>query len=115
MLSGDDGTCLDAMKSGADGVISVAANVVPDLLHALCAAAALQDWSVADGIDRRLRPLFAALALESNPIPVKWALFELQRIGQTLRLPMTPLAADLRDSVRHCLETLGLIPLKETD
>jgi 4-hydroxy-tetrahydrodipicolinate synthase len=113
VLSGDDASCLDAMKSGADGVISVAANVAPDLLHALCVAAAEQDWVEADRIDQRLRPLFAALALETNPIPVKWALFEMKRIGPALRLPMTPLSPDLRESVRRCLDTLGLIPLSQ--
>jgi 4-hydroxy-tetrahydrodipicolinate synthase len=101
------------MKSGADGVISVAANVAPDLLHALCVAAAEQDWVEADRIDQRLRPLFAALALETNPIPVKWALFEMKRIGPALRLPMTPLSQDLREPVRRCLDTLGLIPLNQ--
>ena len=113
VLSGDDASCLNAMKSGADGVISVAANVAPDMLHALCAAAAEQDWVEADRIDQRLRPLFAALALETNPIPVKWALFEMKRIGPALRLPMTPLSPDLRESVRRCLDTLGLIPLNQ--
>ena len=115
VLSGDDGSCLDAMKSGADGVVSVAANVVPDLLHGLCAAAAEHDWAEADGIDQRLRPLYAALALETNPIPVKWALFEMNRIGPALRLPMTPLNQNHRDTVRQCLETLGLTPFKDTD
>ena len=115
VLSGDDGSCLDAMKSGADGVVSVAANVVPDLLHALCAAAAGHDWAEADGIDQRLRPLYAALSLETNPIPVKWALFEMQRVGPALRLPMTPLNPNHRDTVRQCLETLGLAPFKDTD
>jgi 4-hydroxy-tetrahydrodipicolinate synthase len=112
VLSGDDASCLDAMKCGADGVISVAANVVPDQMLALCRAAAEQDWSAADRVDRRLRPLFAALALETNPIAVKWALFEMKRIGPALRLPMTPLKPELRENVRECLKTLGLAPFR---
>jgi len=115
VLSGDDGSCLDAMRSGADGVVSVAANVVPDLLHALCVAAAEHDWGSAERIDQRLRPLFAMLALETNPIPVKWALFEMKRIGPALRLPMTPLNPDLRDPVRQCLGLLGITPIRDTD
>lgn len=110
VLSGDDAGCLGAMKSGADGVVSVAANVAPDLLHALCAAAAEEDWATADEIDRRLRPLYRVLGLETNPIPVKWALFEMRRIGPGMRLPMTPLDPGLRDEVRQCLTALGLAP-----
>jgi 4-hydroxy-tetrahydrodipicolinate synthase len=108
ILSGDDRSCLGAMKSGADGVISVAANVAPALLHALCAAAAEHHWPAAESLDRRLQPLFDVLSLESNPIPVKWALFEMKRAGAGIRLPLTPLDPVHRPAVRHGLKALGL-------
>jgi len=109
VLSGDDASVLGAMKSGADGVISVAANVVPDRMHALCAAADEQDWEEAERLEGSLRPLFEALSRETNPIPVKWALFEMGRIGAALRLPMTPLAEEHRPALQRALRDLGLI------
>ncbi len=110
VLSGDDPSCLEAMERGARGVVSVAANVVPAAMHDLCRAAESNDWDRARQIDGRLRALFEALALESNPIPVKWALFEMDRIGPQIRLPLTPLAESCRESLRCCLRDLGLMP-----
>jgi len=109
VLSGDDPSCLSAMQSGARGVISVAANVAPALMHELCTLAEAGDWAAAGELDRRLQPLFEALAVETNPIPVKWALFEMNRVGPQIRLPLTPLDEALRGPLRRCLETLGLI------
>jgi len=109
VLSGDDPSCLQAMKRGACGVVSVAANVAPRLLHELCAAAAAPAWPQAERIDQRLRPLFSALAVETNPIPVKWALFEMGLVGTGLRLPLTPLATEHRAALRRCLQELGLV------
>lgn len=108
VLSGDDRGSLGAMRSGADGVVSVAANVVPGLLHELCVAAAEHNWSAADSLDERLQPLFDALSLETNPIPVKWALCEMTRIGAGIRLPLTPLDPEHRPALRQCLKALGL-------
>jgi 4-hydroxy-tetrahydrodipicolinate synthase len=109
VLSGDDPSCLSAMKCGAGGVVSVAANVAPALMHALCAAAAQEDWPAAEQLEQSLRGLFDSLAVETNPIPVKWALFEMNRIGPQIRLPLTPLAEVHRGPLRQCLETLGLL------
>jgi len=109
VLSGDDPSCLAAMQRGAAGVISVAANVAPEPMHRLCALAREEDWSAAEQLDERLRPLFAVLGLETNPIPVKWALFEMKRIGSNIRLPLTPLDPAHRGQLRRCLDTLGLL------
>jgi 4-hydroxy-tetrahydrodipicolinate synthase len=109
VLSGDDPACLSAMQSGARGVVSVAANVVPALMHELCELAAAADWLAAQQLDRRLQPLFEALAVETNPIPVKWALFEMGRVGNRIRLPLTPLDAALRGPLRQCLQTFELV------
>jgi 4-hydroxy-tetrahydrodipicolinate synthase len=80
VLSGDDPSCLAAMQVGAGGVVSVAANVAPALMHELFALAAEQDEEAARRLDERLQPLFEVLAVETNPIPVKWALFEMGRV-----------------------------------
>ena len=109
LLSGDDPSCLAAMRHGADGVVSVAANVVPALMRALCAAARTGEAEVAEGLQRRLEPLFALLAAQPNPIPVKWALFEMGRVGPGIRLPLLPLEPPHREPLRQCLETLGAL------
>lgn len=106
VLSGDDPSCLKAMKAGAQGVISVAANVAPREMSDLCAAAAAGDWEYAKDIEDRLGQLYETLALETNPIPVKWAAFEMGLIGPTLRLPLTPLDKRHRLAVSGCLERL---------
>jgi len=103
VLSGDDYSCLQAMRQGAHGVVSVAANVVPDRINKLCMAAERLDWPVAEQIDLQLKPLFNVLMIETNPIPVKWALFEMNLAGSRVRLPLTRLDRKFRESVRQCL------------
>jgi 4-hydroxy-tetrahydrodipicolinate synthase len=110
VLSGDDNSCLQAMKHGALGVISVAANVAPGRISELCTAAHLQDWARADVLGKELSHLFDILMIETNPIPVKWALFEMGLIGPHIRLPMTGLDEEYREQLRRCLHGLGLIP-----
>lgn len=94
VLSGDDPTACRAMLAGADGVISVASNVLPAAMRRLCDLARAGQREAAQEWDARLRPVFEFLGIESNPIPVK-ALLALQGIGDGLRLPLVPL------SVRH--------------
>ena len=103
VLSGDDHSCLQAMRQGAHGVVSVAANVVPARIHKLCRAAERLDWPVAERMDSRLKPLFNVLMIETNPIPVKWALFEMNLTGSRVRLPLTRLDRKFRESVRQSL------------
>lgn len=101
--SGDDATAKDFILAGGDGVISVAANVAPRLMHDLCEAALQGDKEKSSLIDERLMPLYTALFLESNPIPVKWALHALGHIPAGIRLPLTPLStmhhAKLREAI----------------
>lgn len=91
VLSGDDPTACRAMRAGADGTISVAANVVPRAFAGLCAAAR-RDAPEASTIDAGLEPLYRFLGIEPNPIPVKWLLHRAGRIGPALRLPLLPLS-----------------------
>ena len=92
VLSGDDASCLDAVRNGAKGVVSVAANVVPGLFHEMYVNAEGDNWKEALEIDDSLRHLYGILALETNPIPVKWALYRMALIGKGIRLPLLPLS-----------------------
>jgi 4-hydroxy-tetrahydrodipicolinate synthase len=92
VLSGDDALTLPLMQRGAKGVISVAANIVPEKMARLCA-------TLDEGLHESLLPLFRALFCDSNPIPVKFALAHMGRIRNELRLPLVPLAEDLHAEV----------------
>ncbi|HEY6941387.1 4-hydroxy-tetrahydrodipicolinate synthase [Dokdonella sp.] len=109
VLSGDDPTCAYAQLAGADGVVSVAANVVPALFAAMCDACARRDEAVAGELDRRLQPLYDVLALEPNPIPLKWCLSRLGLGSSVLRLPLTELSPSLRGRADRVLADLGLV------
>jgi 4-hydroxy-tetrahydrodipicolinate synthase len=104
VLSGDDLLAVDAMLLGARGVISVTANIVPKAMAQLCAAALRGDAMAAGRINGSLAALHAAMFVESNPIPVKWALAELGLIEAGIRLPLTPLSESLHATVRAALE-----------
>ncbi len=108
VLSGDDGTCAQAMLSGADGVVSVAANVAPAAVRALCDAALAGDGARALELDRKLTELYAVLGAEPNPIPVKWCLHELGICLPDPRLPLTLFGTVHYDHARHVLGALGL-------
>jgi 4-hydroxy-tetrahydrodipicolinate synthase len=102
ILAGDDATTLDAMRRGAKGVISVAANVVPEKMARLC-----RDRD--ETIHGELLPLFQALFVESNPIPVKFALHRMGRIANELRLPLCPLSAEHEPTVANALRRAGAL------
>jgi 4-hydroxy-tetrahydrodipicolinate synthase len=110
LLSGDDPTCLASMKLGMDGVISVAANAAAAPMHAMCAAALKSDWAEADRLNERLAPFFTALALETNPIPVKWAVYAMGLAGSAIRLPLAELDEQHHGALNSALQDLGLIP-----
>lgn len=92
LLSGDDPTFVRAMLGGAQGVISVASNVLPRAFARLCALASAGEGEAARALDARLQPVYDFTGIESNPIPVK-ALLARQGIGHGLRLPLLPLSA----------------------
>jgi 4-hydroxy-tetrahydrodipicolinate synthase len=109
VLSGDDPTAARAMLSGAAGVVSVVANVAPAAFAELCTRSAARDADGANALDRRLRPLYAFLGIEPNPIPVKWCLGELGFGTPGLRLPLQALSAVHHAAGRDLLVQLGLI------
>lgn len=109
VLAGDDSLTLPMMAVGGQGVITVTANIVPAEMAELVKAFA--DGRVADArrIHFNLSPLFAALFLETNPIPVKEALGMMGKIDPELRLPLCPMAQETREKLARALKDAGLI------
>ncbi len=108
LLSGDDVTACEFMLRGGDGVISVTANVAPAQMRALCDAARSGERIEAERIDGELGSLHRALFLESNPIPVKWAVEQLGFPAPGIRLPLTRLARGHRETLRLAMSEAGV-------
>jgi len=87
----------------------VTANVAPQAMHDMCAAAVAGDRETATAINASLQRLHESLFVESNPIPVKWALSEMGLISAGMRLPMTLLSAEHHETVRQALRHAGII------
>ena len=109
IYSGDDATAGELMLLGAKGNISVTANIAPADIRDLCAAALAGDAETVRAIDAHLEALNEALFVESNPIPVKWALQQLGKAEVGIRLPLTPLAASCQEQVRAAMNVAGLL------
>ncbi|MBV9921848.1 MAG: 4-hydroxy-tetrahydrodipicolinate synthase [Pseudonocardia sp.] len=109
LYSGDDATARASILLGFHGDISVTANVAPEGMARMCAAALAGDAETAAAIDAELAGLHRALFVEPNPIPVKWALQELGLIDEGIRLPLVPLDPAFHDDVRAALAAAGLI------
>ncbi|MEL0102503.1 MAG: 4-hydroxy-tetrahydrodipicolinate synthase [Gammaproteobacteria bacterium] len=89
ILSGDDLTAKDALLLGGKGVITVTGNIAPKFMHLMCKAAIEGDRKLAEEYDNKIIGLHRDLFLESNPIPVKWALNKMGLIKEGIRLPLT--------------------------
>lgn len=101
VLSGDDATCMRAMQIGAQGVISVAANIIPSQFSQLCQLSRTGNQIEAAQLNKSLYALYELLGMESNPIPVKYCLC-LLGIGEPyLRLPLTALSAKFHERARQ--------------
>ena len=109
VYSGDDETAWELMLLGADGNISVTANVAPKAMSEVCAVAIAKDEQQAKTINNKIANLHNILFCESNPIPVKWALHEMGLIDIGIRLPLTPLAEQYREPLRNALKDAGII------
>lgn len=109
IYSGDDATACESILLGCHGDISVTANVAPRKMHELCAAALAGDRAKAERLDAELQPLHKHLFVEPNPIPVKWALNEMNKIPAGLRLPLVAMDPSHQDVVRSALRTGGAI------
>ncbi len=106
--SGDDFTALQFLEAGGHGIVTVSGNVVPSAISRICQLVAAGHVEEARQLDATLQPLNAALFAESNPIPVKWALFQMGLIPPYLRLPLTEFAERYHEQMRTALEQAGV-------
>ncbi|MBS1269338.1 MAG: 4-hydroxy-tetrahydrodipicolinate synthase [Gammaproteobacteria bacterium] len=109
ILTGEDGTACEHILVGGKGDISVTANVAPRAMRRMCDAALADDADTARQINDTLADLHAALFMESNPIPVKWALHEMGMIERGIRLPLTRLAEEYHETVRAAMRKAGIV------
>ena len=109
IYSGNDLTGCEALLLGAAGIVSATSNVVPRLMHNMCQEAFKGNYEAARRINEKMLQLHQALSLESNPIPVKWALQRMSRIEPSIRLPLTSLSAQYHREVEMALENLGIL------
>lgn len=108
VLSGDDGITLELIRSGGDGVISVAGNVIPQQMVKLVDAALKGDFSQAEIIDRELAPIFKAEFIETNPIPIKYMAAKMGLCKETYRLPICEMGAENKAKVDAVMNAAGL-------
>ncbi len=109
LYSGDDATTLQFIIAGGHGCISVTANVVPGLMHEMCIAAIAGEMDNATQLNQRLDPLHTALFLESNPIPVKWALCEMGYVKKGIRLPLTEFSEKFHAQLKAAMSNAGVV------
>jgi 4-hydroxy-tetrahydrodipicolinate synthase len=109
ILSGDDSLTLPFMAVGAQGVISVASNVIPRQVAQMVAAFAAGRVTAALKLHQRYYPLFKDLFIESNPVPVKAALAMLGQIEEEYRLPLVPMSAKNREMLRATMKSVGVL------
>jgi 4-hydroxy-tetrahydrodipicolinate synthase len=108
LYSGDDFTTREFIELGGHGVVTVTGNVAAGLMADMCRAQLGGDTTLAKELDARLQPLNTALFLESNPIPVKWALAEMGLISGGIRLPLTPFAEEFHGQMREAMKSAGI-------
>ena len=108
ILSGDDSLTLPICSVGGRGVISVLANLLPGEIRDLCDAIAAADMPAACKLHLKLFPLFKAIFVETNPIPIKAAMAMAGMIEEELRLPMTTLSEQHRPMLRDLLSAFGV-------
>ncbi|MEX2123102.1 MAG: 4-hydroxy-tetrahydrodipicolinate synthase [Woeseia sp.] len=108
LYGGDDFTAREFIELGGHGVVTVTGNVAPRTMADMCRAQAGNDTALAMDLDAKLQPLNTAMFLESNPIPVKWALAEMGLISAAIRLPLTPFAERFHEQMREAMKEAGI-------
>ena len=103
IYTGDDASSCEFCLLGGNGTITVSGNVAPRLVHEMIAAAINGDRETATSIDANLSGLHTQLFIQSNPIPVKWAVAEMGLMTKGIRLPLTWLTEDCFDEVRTAM------------
>jgi 4-hydroxy-tetrahydrodipicolinate synthase len=108
-MCGDDALTLSFMAVGAHGVISVASNVIPGEIAQMVKAFADGKMQNALKLHDKYHPFFKDLFIETNPIPVKAALAMLGQIQEEYRLPLVPMAAKNRATLRATMKSCGIL------
>lgn len=108
LYSGDDFTAREFIELGGHGVVTVTGNVAPALMAGMCRAQADGDTAKAKQLDGKLQPLNKAMFLESNPIPVKWALAEMGLMSGGIRLPLTTFSERYHTDMRQAMANAGI-------
>lgn len=108
LYSGDDFTALEFLEAGGHGIVTVSGNVIPAAIATLCRLAAAEEHDEAKALDDTLQPLNAALFVESNPIPVKWALSRMGLMRPDLRLPLTEFDTEYHEQMLAALAVAGV-------
>ncbi|OUS09970.1 4-hydroxy-tetrahydrodipicolinate synthase [Gammaproteobacteria bacterium 54_18_T64] len=110
VYSGDDATAAELILLGGKGNISVTANIAPQKMQQLCAAALAGDADRTRALNAKVAALHEVLFVESNPIPVKWAVAEMGLMAQdTIRLPLTPLAVNYRAELKSAMQAAAVL------
>jgi len=109
LYTGDDATSMEFCLLGGNGSITVTGNVAPKLVHEMLSAAMQGDRETAAAIDAKLQGLHNGLFIQSNPIPVKWAVAEMGLMGRGIRLPLTWLTEDCVPTVRAAMQQAGVL------
>ncbi|WP_027156841.1 4-hydroxy-tetrahydrodipicolinate synthase [Methylobacter luteus] len=109
IYTGDDATSREFCLLGGNGTITVTGNVAPKLVHEMIMAAIKGDRETASAIDAKLAGLHKNLFIQSNPIPVKWAVAEMGLMGKGIRLPLTWLTEDCFGAVREAMRQAEVI------
>ncbi len=109
LLSGDDAVTLPLIALGADGIVSVASNEIPDLMSRMTELALAGNWTEARALHYRILPLMEINFIESSPGPVKAAMAMMGLLEENLRLPLVPIQEKSRDKIRAVLADLGVL------
>jgi 4-hydroxy-tetrahydrodipicolinate synthase len=109
IYTGDDATSREFCLLGGNGSITVSGNVAPKLVHEMLMAAINGESELAAEIDAKLTGLHNDLFIQSNPIPVKWAVAEMGLMGKGIRLPLTWLSPECEATVRQAMQQAGVI------
>ena len=108
IFSGDDESFLDLLILGGHGVISVAANVVPNIISQICSQFKInQDETIK--LNNKYKKLYELLFIESNPVPVKWMLYKIGLIQNSIRLPLIPLDKKYQENIASEMLKLELL------
>ena len=109
VLSGDDNMTYELMRLGGKGVISVASNIIPDRIKQLTDECISSNFTKAEHIHNELMPLFKAIFIETNPIPIKAALAMKGMIKESYRLPMCEMKSENREKLKQVLADLKVL------